>query len=140
VIFVLVARVIEEFLSNLLGIVFTSFNCESVTYLLSVLSFISAVVVSAQSVTSQLLSYVILVFVAQVIEEFLFNLLGIVPISDNSASVTYLLSVLSPMSAVVASAQEVISHLLSYVIFVFVAQVISEFLLTLLEIVLISDN
>jgi hypothetical protein len=41
------------------------------------------------------------------------------------ASVTYLLFVLSAISAVVASAQAVTNHLASYVIFVFVAQVIA---------------
>jgi hypothetical protein len=50
-------------------------SCASVTYLLSLLSTISAVVASAHAVTNQLLSYVILVLVAQVIEEFLSTLL-----------------------------------------------------------------
>ena len=46
----------------------------------------------------------------------------------NWASVTYLLFVLSAMSAVVASAQAVTSQSASYVIFVFVAHVITVFL------------
>ena len=55
----------------------------------------------------------------------------VLPITVSCASVTYLLSVLSAISAVVASSPQVTSHLASYVILVLVAQVIAVFTTTL---------
>jgi hypothetical protein len=71
-----------------------------------------------------------LVFIVDIVSSQVFVLL-VFPITVFCASVQYLLSVLSAISAVVESAQEVTKPLASYVILVFVAQVIAVFLSSL---------